>query len=292
MRRRFHNKALHRSAAILSDPAVDEPPVPDPEMEVSAQRERSAATIVEDQGQSVVSRGPRSRILLALYDIDRLGIRIANFTNPGICRVDRRMMIDAEIQELRRRLDEMALEPDDDLGERYTMHRPGRPPGLYWQLRWLAGRILRRMKDTGILASDPWPASLKHGKSRKNARPLVVWAMGADPDSLRSSCATIADFLVSAPEFAPVLITDVPDFSYYSRLGWLIEYLPAVHGSGEAFESRKARFLARLYRGAVILPLRADLDVDNIRDHILSQTRGPSLTRTEPGMPEVASGRR
>lgn len=202
------------------------------------------------------------------------------------------MINDAEIQELRRRLEKMALEPDDELDERYTMHRPGRPPGLYWQLRWLAGRILRRIKDSGILASDPWPASLKQGKSKRNARPLVVWAMGADRDSLRRSCTTIAEFLESATEFAPVLITDVPDFSYYSRLGWLVEYVPAVHGSGEAFESRKARFLARLYRGAVILPLRADMDVDSIRGLVLSQTRDPSLTRTRPGMAEVASGRR
>lgn len=167
------------------------------------------------------------------------------------------MDIDAGKHNLRRQLAEMAMEPDDDLAERYTMHRPSRPAGFYWQLRWFAGRILRLLQKTGILTSNAWPVSLKHGKFRKNARPLVIWAIGADSQELRESCEKISVVLESTPELAPVLVTDVPDFTFYSRLGWLIEYVPSVKGCGEAFERRKARYLARLYHDAAILPLPA-----------------------------------
>lgn len=164
-----------------------------------------------------------------------------------------------DIEALRRQLDALAEAPDDDLLQRYTLQRPPRPPGLYWQLRWLTGRILRWFESKGVLRADPWPVSLGHAQTRRNAKPLLIWAVGADHDTLHEACSGIAELLDASPGFAPVLVTDVADFAFFSRLGWLVEYLPALAGEGTPFETRKAQFLARLYRGAPALPVSAGL---------------------------------
>ena len=44
----------------------------------------------------------------------------------------------------------LAEVPDDELLERYTLQQPSRPPGIYWQLRWLAGRTLRWLQAARI----------------------------------------------------------------------------------------------------------------------------------------------
>lgn len=164
-----------------------------------------------------------------------------------------------EIEAVRRHLDQLVRPPDDELLRRYTILRPRRPTGLYWQLRWLAGCALRWLESKGILRSNPWPVTLKHTKSSRNARPLLIWAVGANPRTLREACDGLSGLLESEPGFAPVLVTDVADFAFFSRLGWLVEYLPRLAGDGEPFEDRKVRFLARLYRGAPVLPVNAGL---------------------------------
>jgi hypothetical protein len=156
---------------------------------------------------------------------------------------------------LRQRLDELARLPNDALETVYAMQQPRRPPGVYWQLRWLAGRILRWLQSLNILPSDPWPARLKHAGQRKNAKPLLVWAVGADRDTIRKACPGLSDLLDTLPGFAPVLVTDVADFAFYSRLAWLVEYLPSIGGDGESYRDRKVRLIARLYRGAPVVPI-------------------------------------
>ena len=164
-----------------------------------------------------------------------------------------------EFEVLRRELQELALSDDDESVARYTMRRPGRPPGLYWQSRWLAGRIVRWLQSLRILPSNPWPIDLTHATRGRGARPVVLWAVGTDRQSLRDACRGFAAIFETLPGFAPVLITDVADFAYFSRLGWLVEYLPTVHGTGEAYDKRKAKYLARLYRDAPALPVSAGL---------------------------------
>jgi hypothetical protein len=88
---------------------------------------------------------------------------------------------------------------------------------------------------------------------------LLIWAVGITRDDLREACDACTDSLHDVPEFAPVLVTDLADFAYFSRLGWLVEYLPRISGSGEAFESRKSKYLARLYSKAPALPASAFL---------------------------------
>lgn len=169
------------------------------------------------------------------------------------------MSISDEIEALQQQLDELAQSSDDELLARYAIQRPQRPPGLYWQMRWFAGRILRWLQLRGILHADPWPVNLKHVKRIHNARPLLIWAVGADPETLRKACDGFSGLLETTPGFAPVLVTDVADFAFFSRLGWLVEYLPSLAGEGEPFEQRKARLLARLYHDAPALPVRAGM---------------------------------
>ena len=166
--------------------------------------------------------------------------------------------LEEEFAALRRRLDRLASDPDEELLERYELKRPPAPPGLYWRFRWLAGLILRRLQ-LSIWRADPWPVSLRQSTARARARPLLIWGVGADQDILRAACGGFSRLGDLLPGFVPVLVTDVPDFAFFSRLGWLVEYLPQLEGTGEQYEERKARFLARLYRGAPALPLSAGL---------------------------------
>ena len=178
------------------------------------------------------------------------------------------MSLGDDIEALRRHLDDLAEARDEALLERYTLQRPPRPPGLYWQLRWLAGRILRWFESKGILRADPWPVSLAQAQTRQSAKPLLIWAVGADRDTLHEACRGVSGLLDAIPGFAPVLVTDVADFAFYSRLGWLVEYLPTVAGEGNPFEKRKAIFVARLYRGAPVLPVSAGLTPESTAQEI------------------------
>jgi hypothetical protein len=170
------------------------------------------------------------------------------------------LSLEAEIESLRRYLDDLAHTSDDQLTTHYALRRPPLPPGLYWRLRWLAGRIVRGLEAMRILRPDPWPASLRQASTSAGAKTLLIWAVGTDRDTLREACAGFARLLKSPPGFAPVLITDVADFAFFSRLGWLVEYLPELSGEGEEYGKRKVRFLARLYSGAPVLPVRAGLE--------------------------------
>lgn len=178
------------------------------------------------------------------------------------------MSLRAEMEALRALLDDLARTADDSLTTRYALRRRPMPPGFYWQLRWLAGRILRWLEAVRILRPDPWPASLKHAATTAGAKPLLIWAVGTDRDTLLEACDGFSKLHDSLPGFAPVLVTDVADFAFFSRLGWLVEYLPRLAGEGEPYGERKARFLARLYRGAPALPIDTGLEVGSRAEEI------------------------
>ena len=149
---------------------------------------------------------------------------------------------------------------DIELYARFTLRRPGRPKGLYWQLRWFAGSVLRKLESLGILRSVPWPVSLKHSSTNANAKPVLIWALGAERHELRRACLSLTVLLRERPNIAPVLITDVADFAFFSRLDWLVEYVPQIRGVGESYEQRKIGHLARLYRDACALPISLGLE--------------------------------
>jgi len=168
--------------------------------------------------------------------------------------------LEEEIKALERHLRELAAHKDDELAERYTIKRSPRPKGLYWQLRGVVGTVLRWFQARWPWRTDPWPVSLKHQSTDPQASPLVIWAVGTDREMLREACTNLSERWDSFPGFAPVLITDVADFAFFSRLGWLVEYLPRLAGQGEPYEERKLKYLARLYRGAPVLPVGAGLE--------------------------------
>jgi hypothetical protein len=161
-------------------------------------------------------------------------------------------------------LRELAACPDDELAERYQIKRSPRPLGLYWQLRGIVGSILRWLEGRWPWKKNPWPVSLKQQSTDSKAKAMLIWAVGADPETLREACTGLSEQWDSFPGFAPVLITDVADFAFFSRLGWLVEYLPRLTGQGEPYEERKLKYIARLYRGAPVLPVSAGLEVDPV----------------------------
>ena len=164
-----------------------------------------------------------------------------------------------EIKALERRLRRLAALTDDELAERYVIKRSPRPEGLYWQLRGIVGTIVRWLEARWPWRKNPWPVSLKQQPTDPQAKPLLIWAIGTSRDTLREACNKLSEQWDSFPGFSPVLITDVADFAFFSRLGWLVEYLPQLEGQGEPYEERKLKYLARLYRGAPVIPVNAGL---------------------------------
>jgi hypothetical protein len=184
----------------------------------------------------------------------------------------------AELQALRRQLDELAEQPDDALTRRYTLALPPLPPGVHWRLRRIAARAVRRLQ-AALRRPNPWPAALRHAPGAR-ATPLLIWAMGADRSSVRAACRRLAEVREALPGFAPVLVTDVADFAVYSRLGWLVEFVPEIAGEGASYRERKMRFLARLYRGAPALPVSAGMELT--ADEILQWAKNAATIETRP----------
>lgn len=88
----------------------------------------------------------------------------------------------------------------------------------------------------------------------REGRALVLFHQGEDSEQARQAALNIQALLDSRP-FSPVLITPMPDFNFYIRLGWLVEFLPEIGSYSES----KLRYLCARYRGAVWLPLEAGL---------------------------------
>ena len=186
-----------------------------------------------------------------------------------------------EVASLRRYLDVLAREEDDDLA-RYQLRKSPRPPGLYWQLRWIVGCVLRWLESMYIKDPDPFPPGLKTTRGNAKAKPLLIWALGADRKTLRNACSRFAEMDYASAGFAPVLVTDVADFVFFSRLGWLIEYVPTLSGEGPAYGERKARFLARLYRDAPALPASAaGVSWEKLSTHLTPGFERRFLTRPQ-----------
>jgi len=166
-----------------------------------------------------------------------------------------------EIESLRRQLQAMARRADTSLARRYALrHPPPRPLSLYRRMRRLVGRILRRLG----FRIEPWSPGLRHCNYREDAAPLLIWAIGTDRDTLRSACLGFAKQLADRPGHIPVLVTDVADFAFFSRLGWLVEYVPSLAAPADGYAERKLRYLAWRYRDALALPVAAGLTENSI----------------------------
>lgn len=186
------------------------------------------------------------------------------------------MDVEDEVRQVRRHVELLGASSDEDLA-RYELRWPPMPPGLYWKIRWLVGCLLRGLEWMKLKKPDPWPVSLRHSPTSARARPYLIWAVGADRDKLRSACSGFVELASTLPGFVPVLVTDVPDFAFFSRLGWMVEYVPELQGAGTSYAARKAGFIARLYGDAPVVPvcigLQAREHADEIRRVLTSYTR-------------------
>jgi hypothetical protein len=168
-----------------------------------------------------------------------------------------------ETKALRRRLKLVASRPEWSLLQRYDLL--GKKPPASWQERvW---RYVRHQLASVKLISPhvtpyPWLATLKHRPSSAEVRTVLIWAVGMDRHQVRAACEGFSNKLQDREDLAPVLVTDIADFAFYSRLGWLVEYVPSLSGEGPSLHERKQAYLAWRYRDACIVPLSAGLASD------------------------------
>ena len=169
------------------------------------------------------------------------------------------MNITNQTRQLRAQLLTWANDPDWDLIVRYEL-LPQKPPA-HWHQRvsQKVGRLLRVMGlDRERYRNQKWHAGLKHASFQPEAKPLLFWSEGMSQKEARDACTKAKYLLQRHPDFLPVMVTDLADFSFYSRLHWLVEYLPHL-GDGSDYYDQKRRYLAWRYRNALALPLAAGL---------------------------------
>ena len=186
------------------------------------------------------------------------------------------MNLSAEVESLRRRLKQLAEEFETGLSQRYALKfwTPEKL-SLYRCLRKNAGRLLQWL---GLMPPPParppppvkpWLTELNHVEYGNAARPLLIWAVGIDRDELRSACDRIRKLQTASPGWAPVLVTDVADFAFYSRLNWLVEYVPSLSAPADGYSGRKLRYLAWRYCDVPALPVTADIKEDMLLEDLL-----------------------
>lgn len=170
------------------------------------------------------------------------------------------MSLTTEVAELRRELEWLADEAEVELMERYALRFPPRERrSLYRRFRMALGRVLRELGLRRTPPPEPWLPGLRHLDRSDEGRPFLIWALGTDRDTLRAACRRFETLHAELPDFVPVLVTDVADFGFFSRLGWLVEYVPALSAPAAGYAERKRRYLAWRYRGVQALPVSVGL---------------------------------
>lgn len=122
--------------------------------------------------------------------------------------------------------------------------------------RWRALLAALRLAPPYVSRYD-WSPALKHVPLPEAREVVLIWALGVgDRERQRAACLELRETLAAqGGGWLPVLLTDCPDFAFFSRLGWQVEYLPSLGGEGEDYVARKCRYLAWRYRGARVLAL-------------------------------------
>jgi hypothetical protein len=180
------------------------------------------------------------------------------------------MALGDEIESLRQHLGHLAGQRERRLARRYALRfGPGERPGFYRRFRRALGDILRRLGLRHGHSPEPWMPGLQHVVREEEGRALVIWAFNVDRNTLRNACRGFELLQADLPGWAMVLVTDIADFAFYSRLGWLVEYVPALLEPAEDYAIRKKRYLAWRYRDAPALPvsvgLRRDVNVQELK---------------------------
>jgi hypothetical protein len=181
-----------------------------------------------------------------------------------------------EADSLRRRLGQLASEFDTTLSQRYDLQFISPEElKLSRRLRRATGRFLRRfglmrpLPPRPSTPVEPWLTELSYIDYGNTAKPLLIWAMDIDRDELRSACAKIMELQAESPGWAPVLVTDVADFAFFSRLNWLVEYVPSLSPPAEGYFVHKLRYLAWRYRDVPALPVTVEIKDDMLLEDLL-----------------------
>ena len=165
------------------------------------------------------------------------------------------MSLVQKTQELREMLAAWAADPEWALMCRYDLLRKKPPSSL--RDRWFL-RIKKILSGLGLVRPHvtkySWLPALKHALPDSEPKILLIWDMGVERDDLRTACEGFMKRLHRISDIVPVLVTDSADFAYFSRLQWLVEYVPTLSGEGVSYRTRKEHYLAWRYRGSLAVP--------------------------------------
>ena len=93
--------------------------------------------------------------------------------------------------------------------------------------------------------------------------------MNIDRDGLRDACVKIKKLQTTSPGWAPVLVTDIADFAFFSRLSWLVEYVPSLSAPAGWYSERKLRYIAWRYRDVPVLPATVEFKENMLLEDLL-----------------------
>lgn len=142
-----------------------------------------------------------------------------------------------------------------------------------WEKLWWC--VFHALRLGGILFSKrlhaaSWHPGLKHGCTDPITTLIIINDL-QDSAKIKQACVALKEYLASFPKVAPVLVTDHADFALYSRLGWLVEYLPKTFPNADEYIDRKLRYLAWRYKYAEVIPLSAGLAPAEECNYLLKQ---------------------
>ena len=180
------------------------------------------------------------------------------------------MSLASQTSALRKQWQQWAADPEWPLLVRYELQPQKSSPWWYRLSQWPGRRLRLWGLSRGKYKTQTWHPGLKHAwpaetGNANRPRPLLLWADLNDLAETRTACQTVQERLANQSGLCPVLVTGVADFAFYSRLGWLVEYLPTLSPASGApteekgYDQRKQRYLAWRYRDALVLPLSAGL---------------------------------
>lgn len=190
------------------------------------------------------------------------------------------MTLDDDTRRLRQEIERLAADAETDpVLVRYPPRFGRMRLGLYRRIRLAVGDVLRASGLRARPVPKPWRVGLRHAEGTEDAGALVLWALGAERGALRQACLAFKRIEPALlPDLVPVLVTDIADFAFFSRLGWLVEYVPSLSAPAEGYAARKTRYLARRYRNAPVLPWSAGLAPDFGAERIFRLIAGAAGT--------------
>ncbi|MCP3669842.1 MAG: hypothetical protein GY814_05325 [Gammaproteobacteria bacterium] len=168
------------------------------------------------------------------------------------------MSLVEETHELRSKLTAWATDPEWLLLIRYDLRRNKPPHSLVerWY-QWMRNVLARLRVMPPYVTEYSWLPTLKHAQVDGDYTILLIWAVDVERDELRLDCEGFIKHLEDTSGLVPVLVTNTADFAYFSRLKWLVEYVPSLRGEGSDFDVRKQHYLAWRYSDALVVPVSA-----------------------------------